>query len=85
MMKSKDKRTVHVSFKASEAEAAHIREKMKAAGISSQSAYIRAMALNGYVLKPDLPELHQAVQLLGSLGNIPRHSRWTVTLMSPRP
>ena len=47
MMKDKDKRTDHISFKASEAEAARIREKMKAAGISSRSAYIRAMALNG--------------------------------------
>ena len=69
MMKTKDKRTVHYSFKASEAESDRIQEKMKAAGISNQSAYIRAMALNGYVLKLDLPELQQAVRLLGSLSN----------------
>jgi len=69
MMKPKDKRTVHYSFKASEVESDRIQEKMKAAGISNQSAYIRAMALNGYVLKLDLPELHQAVRLLGSLSN----------------
>ena len=48
MMKPKDKRTIHYSFKASEAESDRIQEKMKAAGISNQSAYIRAMALNGY-------------------------------------
>ena len=27
------------------------------------------MALNGYVLKLDLPELHDAVRLMGSLSN----------------
>ncbi len=69
MMKTKDKPTVHYSFKASEAESDRIQERMKAAGISNQSAYIRAMALNGYVLKLDLPELHQAVRLLGRLSN----------------
>ena len=30
---------------------------MKTFGIKNQSAFIRAMALNGYVLKLDLPEL----------------------------
>ena len=69
MMSSQGKRMIHFSFKASEAESDRIREKMKAAGIGNQSAYIRAMALNGYVLKLDLPELHQAVRLLGSLSN----------------
>ncbi len=68
-MKSNSRRTVHYSFKASEEESDHIQKKMKAAGIGNQSAYIRAMALNGYVLKLDLPELHQAVRLLGSLSN----------------
>ena len=34
-----------------------------------QSAFIRAMVLNGYVLKLDLPELHDAVRLMGSLSN----------------
>ena len=68
-MSSQGKRMIHFSFKASEAESDRIREKMKAAGIGNQSAYIRAMALNGYVLKLDLPELHEAVRLMGSLSN----------------
>lgn len=72
-MESHNKRTIHYSFKASEAESDRIREKMKAAGISNQSAYIRAMAMNGYVLKLDLPELHQAVRLLGSLSSNVNH------------
>ena len=46
-----------------------IQQKMKVFGITNQSAFIRAMTLNGYVLKLDLPELHQAVRLMGSMSN----------------
>ena len=42
---------------------------MKAAGVKNQSAFIRMMTLNGYLLKLDLPELREAVRLLGSLSN----------------
>ena len=42
---------------------------MKTFGITNQSAFIRARALNGYVLKLDLPELHNAVLLMVSLSN----------------
>lgn len=68
-MKENQKRTVHCSFKATEEEMSIIQQKMKAFGIINQSAFIRAMTLNGYVLKLDLPELHQAVRLMGSMGN----------------
>ena len=65
----KEKRTIHYSFKATPEEDAIIQRKMKTFGIKNQSAFIRAMALNGYVLKLDLPELHDAVRLMGSLSN----------------
>ena len=68
-MSRKQKRDIHCSFKATEEEADIIRQKMKAYGITNQSAFIRAMTLNGYVLKLDLPELHQAVRLMGSMSN----------------
>ena len=63
-MTEKKNRTIHYSFKATPEEDAIIQRKMK-----NQSAFIRAMALNGYVLKLDLPELHDAVRLMGSLSN----------------
>ena len=66
-MTEKKNRTIHYSFKAE--EDAIIQRKMKTFGITNQSAFIRAMALNGYVLKLDLPELHHAVRLMGSLSN----------------
>lgn len=68
-MSKMKKRSIHCSFKATEEEADIIRQKMKAFGIANQSAFIRAMTLNGYVLKLDLPELHQAVRLMGNMSN----------------
>ena len=74
-MAEKKNRTIHYSFKATPEEDAIIQRKMKTFGIKNQSAFIRAMALNGYVLKLDLPELkelpelHDAVRLMGSLSN----------------
>ena len=68
-MTEKHNRTIHYSFKATPEEDAIIQKKMKMFGIKNQSAFIRAMALNGYVLKLDLPELHDAVRLMGSLSN----------------
>ena len=68
-MDNKEKRTIHYSFKATPEEDAIIQKKMKTFGIKNQSAFIRAMALNGYMLKLDLPELHEAVRLMGSLSN----------------
>ena len=66
-MTEKKNRTIHYSFKATPEEDAMIQKKMKTFGIKNQSAFIRAMALNGYVLKLDLPELHEAVRLMGSV------------------
>ena len=66
---SKEKRSIHYSFKATPEEAALIEQKMKLSGIKNQSAFIRKMTLNGYLLKLDLPELREAVHLMGSMSN----------------
>lgn len=34
-----------------------IRERMKEAGVRNMSAYIRKMALNGYMIIPEWPDL----------------------------
>lgn len=68
-MSRKAKHNINCSFKATEEEMDIIQQKMKAFGITNQSAFIRAMTLNGYVLKLDLPELHQTVRLMGSMSN----------------
>ena len=68
-MSEKEKRSIHYSFKATPEEAAFIEQKMKLSGIKNQSAFIRKMTLNGYLLKLDLPELREAVHLMGSMSN----------------
>ena len=68
-MGDKEKRTVRYSFKATPEEKRIIQQKMKLAGVKNQSAFIRKMTLNGYLLKLDLPELRETVRLMGSLSN----------------
>ena len=43
----KEKRLIKHTFKTTEAEAEKIRRKMKSLGFRNESAYMRAMALNG--------------------------------------
>ena len=68
-MMEKQKRTIHYSFKATPEEDKTIKQKMKTVGIKNQAAFIRRMTLNGYMLKLDLPELREAIRLMGSLSN----------------
>ena len=46
-----------------------IRERMAEAGIRNMSAYIRKMALNGYVLHVDLAPVKELVSLLRRCSN----------------
>ena len=68
-MSTQEKKAAFLGFKASASEEALIRQKMRLVGTTNKSAYIRAMALNGYILKLDLPELSEAVRLIGYLGS----------------
>ena len=68
-MTEKQKRTIHYSFKATPEEDKIIQKKMELAGIKNQSAFIRRIVLGGYILHLDLPELREAIRLMGSLSN----------------
>ena len=46
-----------------------IREKMKEAGIRNKSAYIRKMALDGYVVSIDMSDIHELTSLLRHSSN----------------
>ena len=61
---AKRKRDVPVLFYVSKDEMALIQQKMQAFGTSNMSAYLRKMAIDGYVLKLDLPELKELISLL---------------------
>ena len=44
-------------------------EKMKEYGTDNMSAYLRKMAVDGYVVKIELPELKEMIRLLSNYSN----------------
>ena len=66
---AKRKRDVPVLFYVSKNEMELIQQKMQVFGTSNMSAYLRKMAIDGYVLKLDLPELKELVSLLRRWSN----------------
>ena len=55
------KREVQVNFRVSPQELEMIEQKMAQLGTSNREAYLRKMALDGYVVKLELPELKELV------------------------
>jgi protein-tyrosine-phosphatase len=66
---AKRKRDVPVLFWVSAEEQELIRRKMEQYGTENMSAYLRKMALDGYVVKLDLPELKELVSLMRRSSN----------------
>ena len=64
MSAAKRKREVQVNFRVSPEELALIEQKMAQLGTVNREAYLRKMALDGYVVKLDLPELKELVSLM---------------------
>ena len=76
MMTEENNWVVHQSFRTTEAEDEIIRQRMKVFGIRKKSLLFRTMVLNGYLLKLDLLEMHEAVRLMGKMsGNINQIAR----------
>ena len=64
-------RNIQVIFRVDEQERGLIRQKMELMGVRNMQAYLRKMAIDGYAVKLDLPELREAVAMLGRYnGNI---------------
>ena len=68
-MTVKRKRPIHLHVMVSEEELALIRVRMADAGIQNMGAYIRKMALNGYVLNIDLAPVRELVSLQRRCSN----------------
>lgn len=62
-------RTIEIHFLVSHGEREHIEQKMKEAGISSLAAYMRKMAIDGYVVDMDLSDVKELVRLLRICSN----------------
>ena len=56
---------IYVKFKPEEVEILH--DRMKEAGVQNMSAYIRKMALNGYVIIPEWPDLNRVREPAGQV------------------
>ena len=69
MSAAKRKRDVQVDFRVSPEELALIEQKMSQLGTVNREAYLRKMALDGYVVKLDLPELKELVSLMRYSSN----------------
>lgn len=64
-----DRRDQQLHFRVSKPELERIRNKMESSGILSIGSYLRKMALDGYCLYLDLPQLRRMVYLLQMCSN----------------
>ena len=65
----KRKRDVQLNFRVSPEELALIEQKMAQLGTKNREAYLRKMALDGYVVRLELPELKELVSLMRYSSN----------------
>lgn len=69
MSAHKRKRDIHLHVMVTEDELDTIHQRMAEAGITNTGAYIRKMALNGYVLNVDLAPVKELVSLQRRCAN----------------
>ena len=69
MSGQKRKRDIQVNFRVSPEELKLIEQKMSQFGTKNREAYLRKMALDGYVVQLDLPELKELVSLMRYSSN----------------
>ena len=60
---AKRKRDIQLKFRVTPQEREMIETKMAQFGTTNMAAYLRKMAIDGYVVKLDLPELRELVTL----------------------
>ena len=69
MSAPKRKREMQLNFRVSPEELALIEQKMTQLGTKNREAYLRKMALDGYVVRLELPELKELVSLMRYSSN----------------
>lgn len=65
----KEARPVGIYFKLSEKEHLLILKKIQNLGIRNMSAYLRKMAIDGYIIQLDIPTLRELVRLMHVTAN----------------
>ena len=69
MSAPKRKREVQLNFRVSPEELALLEHKMAQLGTTNREAYMRKMAVDGYVVRLELPELKELVSLMRYSSN----------------
>lgn len=69
MKQGNSKRSVRAEFVMSESEVALVRERMTELGISNLSAYLRKMAVDGYIIHLDMSDIQEMIRLLRICSN----------------
>ncbi len=62
-------RPIQVKFRVTPEERKMIDKRMEQAGTNNMAAYLRKMAIDGYVVKLELPELRDFISLLRRTSN----------------
>ncbi len=68
-MRQDEGRTIGLYFKVSPEEMALIEQKMEQAGTCNKRAYLRKMAVDGYIVRLDMGDMGQLIKLLRSISN----------------
>lgn len=68
-MAEKREREVQLKFRVTPEERQIIEQKMTLLGTSNMAAYLRKMAIDGYIVNLDLPELRELISLLRRSSN----------------
>ena len=69
MKAGRSKKSVRVEFVISEQEADLIKERMAELGITNLSAYLRKMAVDGYIIHLDMSDSQEMIRLLRICSN----------------
>ena len=69
MMPEEEKQDIQLHFRVTRREKEIIDQKMLQMGTKRLGVYLRKMAIDGYVVKLDLPEVRELVSLLRYAGN----------------
>ena len=64
-----NKKSVRVEFVMSEQEAELVKGRMAALGITNLSAYLRKMAVDGYIIHLDMSDIQEMIRLLRICSN----------------
>ncbi|MCR2050349.1 MobC family plasmid mobilization relaxosome protein [Acetatifactor muris] len=64
-----NKKSVRIEFVMSEQDAELVRERMAELGITNLSAYLRKMAVDGYIIHLDMSDIQEMIRLLRICSN----------------